>query len=146
MEPIQVLLVDDEPKVLRGLRMRLNVEPDIRVVGEASDGSTAIDMASLLAPDVVLMDVNMPVMDGIEATRELLARLPASAVVMLSLHDDNGTMNSALAAGATAFVAKHQMDDSLLTAIRQAARKGAPLTGDTNERRNDNNEEQGGQE
>ena len=145
MEPIQVLLVDDEPKVLRGLRMRLNVEPDIHVVGEASDGSTAIDMASLLAPDVVLMDVNMPVMDGIAATRELLVRLPGSAVVMLSLHDDNGTMNSALAAGAIAFVAKHQMDDSLLTAIRQAAGKGALLTEGRIDLAN-NNEAQGGQE
>jgi len=120
MEPIQVLLVDDEPKVLRGLRMRLGLAADIRVVGEAADGATAVDLASLLSPDVVLMDVNMPAMDGITATRELLARVPLAAVVMLSLHDDQGTIDRALAAGAAAFVAKQQMDGDLLGAIRNA--------------------------
>ncbi len=120
MEPIQVLLVDDEPKVLRGLRMLLGLEADIRVVGEAADGATAIDLASLLSPHVVLMDVNLPVVDGITATRELAARAPHAAVVILSLHDDQGTIDRALAAGA-AFVAKQQMDGDLLAAIRMAA-------------------------
>ena len=123
MEPIQVLLVDDEPKVLRGLRMRLGLEADIRVVGEAADGATGVDLASLLSPDVVLMDVNMPVLDGIAATRELIARVPQAAVVILSLHDDNGTIDRALAAGAVAFVAKQQMDGDLIGAIRDAAQR-----------------------
>jgi DNA-binding NarL/FixJ family response regulator len=133
MEPIQVLLVDDEPKVLRGLRMRLNVEPDISVVGEASDGSTAIDMARLLMPNVIVMDVSMPVMDGIAATRELVSRIPAVAVVILSLHDDHATIENALAAGAAAFVAKRELDGELLAAIRQAAQgtKGGALTNAT---------------
>ena len=132
MEPIQVLLVDDEPNVLRGLRMRLGLEADIWVVGEAADGATAVDLASLLSPDVVLMDVNLPVADGITATRELAARVPQAAVVILSLHDDQRTIDRALAAGAVAFVAKHQMDGDLLSAIRVAAEttKGAAL-GDT---------------
>ncbi len=121
MEPIQVLLVDDEPKVLRGLRMLLGLEADIRVVGEAADGATAVDLASLLSPHVVLMDVNLPVVDGITATRELAARAPHAAVVILSLHDDQGTIDRALAAGAVAFVAKQQMDGDLLAAIRMAA-------------------------
>jgi DNA-binding NarL/FixJ family response regulator len=132
MERIRVLLVDDEPKVLRGLRMRLGLEPDIRVVGEAADGATAVDLAGLLSPDVVLMDVNLPVVDGITATRELSASVPQSAVVMLSLHDDQGTVDRALAAGAVAFVGKQQMDGDLLGAIRMAAEtaKGGAL-GDT---------------
>ena len=129
MKPIQVLLVDDEPSILRGLRMRLGLESDICVVGEASDGSTAVDMASRLSPDVVLMDVNMPVMDGITATRELVTRAPDSAVVILSMHDDPGTADRALAAGAVAFVAKQRIDSALLAAIRKAAqgRKGATI-------------------
>jgi DNA-binding NarL/FixJ family response regulator len=123
MEPIQVLLVDDEPKVLRGLRMRLGLEADIWVVGEAADGATAVDLASLLSPDVVLMDVNLPVVDGITATRELAARVPQAAVVILSLQDDQGTIDRALAAGAVAFVAKHRWDGDLLGAIRMAAER-----------------------
>jgi pilus assembly protein CpaE len=121
MEQIQVLLVDDEPKVLRGLRMRVGLEADIRVVGEAADGATAVDLAGQLMPDVVLMDVNLPVMDGIAATRELADRVPRAAVVILSLHDDQGTIDRAFAAGAVAFVGKHQMNGDLVGAIRMAA-------------------------
>jgi DNA-binding NarL/FixJ family response regulator len=123
MEPIQVLLVDDEPNVLRGLRMRLGLEADISVVGEAADGATAVDLALRLSPDVVLMDVNLPVLDGISATREIAARVPRAAVVVLSLYDDQGTIERALAAGAVAFVAKQQMDGDLLGAIRAAAER-----------------------
>lgn len=123
MERIQVLLVDDEPAVLRGLRMRLELESDIRVVGEAGDGATAVEAARLLSPDVVLMDVNLPVVDGITATCELAAQVPQAAVVVLSLHDDQETIGRALAAGAVAFVGKQQMDGDLLAAIRLAARK-----------------------
>jgi len=123
MERIRVLLVDDEPKVLRGLRMRLGLEADIWVVGEAADGATAVDLAGLLSPDVVLMDVNLPVVDGITATRELAARVPQAAVVILSLHDDQGTIDRAFAAGAVAFVAKHQRDGDVLGAIRMAAER-----------------------
>ena len=122
MKSIQVLLVDDEPSILRGLRMRLALEPDIAVVGEATDGSTAVNLAGQLNPDVVLMDVNMPVMDGIEATRELASRTPGTAVVVLSMQDDRATVARALAAGAVAFVGKRQQDGDLLAAIRMAAR------------------------
>jgi LuxR family maltose regulon positive regulatory protein len=121
MKPIRVLLVDDEPKVLRGLRMRLGLESDIQVVGEAADGETAVGMAGLLAPDVVLMDVNLPKVDGITATRQLATRVPQAGVVILSLHDDQRTIDRALAAGAIAFVAKHQKDGDVLGAIRTAA-------------------------
>jgi DNA-binding NarL/FixJ family response regulator len=132
MEQIQVLLVDDEPKVLRGLRMLLGLEADVRVVVEAKDGATAVDLADLLSPDVVLMDVNLPVVDGITATRQLAARVPRVAVVMLSLQDDHTTIERALAAGAVAFVGKRQIDGDLIRAIRSAAEvtKGGSM-GDT---------------
>jgi DNA-binding NarL/FixJ family response regulator len=135
MEPIKVLIVDDEPRVLRGLRMRLGLEEDIRVVGEAADGATAIGLAGLLQPDVVLMDVNMPVMDGIAATRELASRVPRAAVVILSLHDDQGAIDRAFDAGAAAFVAKQQMDGDLLGAVRDAAHrtKGGALSNATDQ-------------
>lgn len=129
MDAIRVLLVDDEPKVLRGLRMLLGLEADICVVGEAGDGATAVDLAGRLSADVVLMDVNLPLVDGITATRELAARVPQAAVVILSLHDDRGTIERALAAGAVAFVGKQQIDGDLLGAIRRAAcrKKGGVL-------------------
>ena len=127
MKPIEVLLVDDEPQVLLGLRMRLGLEADIRVVGEAADGATAVELASQLTPDVVLMDVNLPNVDGITATRQLTALAPQLAVVILTLHDDQQTVELALAAGAAAFVAKQQADGDLLGAIREAARKGGAL-------------------
>jgi two-component system response regulator DegU len=81
-------------------------------------------MAGLLTPDVVLMDVNLPTVDGITATRQLATRVPQAGVVILSLHDDQRTVERALAAGAAAFVAKQQADGDLLGAIREVARKG----------------------
>jgi DNA-binding NarL/FixJ family response regulator len=135
MDCIRVLLVDDEPNVLHGLRMRLGLEADIHVVGEAADGATAVALAVLLSPDVVLMDVNLPNMDGISATREIASRLPQTSVVVLSLHDDQGTIDRALSKGAAAFVAKQQADGDLLRAIRMAAEaaKGGTL-GDAEDR------------
>ncbi|MGH2495873.1 MAG: response regulator [Ktedonobacteraceae bacterium] len=119
---IGVLLVDDQPAVRRGLRMRLQLEPDMQIVGEASNGKEALNMAQTLAPDVVLMDVEMPEMDGIEATAALHVSVSSSAVVILSIHDDAQTRGRAQAAGAVAFVEKRGFADHLLAAIRQAAR------------------------
>jgi two-component system, NarL family, response regulator LiaR len=118
---IMVLLVDDQPATRQGLRLRLAIEPDIAVVGEAGDGQAAVDLAGKLAPDVVVMDVTMPIMDGIAATRALREAVPTSAVVILTLHDDTATRNRALAAGAVALIAKHQPPNDLLAAIRAAA-------------------------
>lgn len=129
MKPIQVLLVDDEAAVRRGLRMRLALESDIDVVGEAGDGSAAIELAARLGPDVVLMDVNMPIMDGIAATRELGSRAPGAAVVVLSMHDDRATVGLALDAGAVEFVTKQQIDDALIAAIRSAAGRQKGVSG-----------------
>jgi DNA-binding NarL/FixJ family response regulator len=119
---IRLLLVDDQPTVRRGLGLRLHLEPDIQIVGEASTGKEALSMAQALAPDVVLMDVEMPEMNGIEATAVLSASLSTSAVVILSIHDDAQTRGRAQAAGAVAFVEKRGATDHLLAAIRQAAR------------------------
>lgn len=118
---IKVLLVDDQPAVRRGLRMRLELEPDVTIVGEAGDGAGAISLVGSLRPDVVLMDVRMPGMDGIEATAALRAVARESAVVILSLYDDAKTRARAREAGATAFVAKHHMEEELLAVVRWAA-------------------------
>jgi DNA-binding NarL/FixJ family response regulator len=127
---ITLLLVDDEASVRRGLRMRLELEPDVEVIGEAADGANAVRLAATLAPSVVVMDVEMPVMNGIEATSEIVSRAPGVAVVMLSMHDDPATLRTAHDAGAAAFVAKHRMDNGLIDAIRDAARE---LRGATND-------------
>jgi DNA-binding NarL/FixJ family response regulator len=119
---IRLLLVDDQPTVRRGLGLRLHLEPDIQIVGEASTGKEALSMAQALAPDVVLMDVEMPEMNGIEATAALRKAVSQSAVVILSIHDDAQTRGLAQAAGAVAFVEKRGATDHLLAAIRQAAR------------------------
>jgi DNA-binding NarL/FixJ family response regulator len=118
---IRVLLVDDQPTVRRGLLMLLHLEPDIQIVGEASIGREALRLALSLAPDVVLMDVEMPGMDGIEATAALRLAISQSAVVILSIHTDRQTRLRAQAAGAVAFVEKGGTTDTLLSAIRQAA-------------------------
>ena len=118
---IRVLLVDDQPAVRQGLRIRLVLEPDVEVVGEAGDGAGAISLAQSLRPDVILMDVRLPDVDGISAVRTLCAVAPESAVVILSLYDDASTRAGAEEAGAAAFVAKHQVEETLLAAIRRAA-------------------------
>lgn len=118
---IRLVLVDDQPSVRQGLRMRLTVEPDITVVGEASNGREAMILVQQLAPDIVLMDVQMPEMDGIAATAVMRASTPQSAVVMLSISDDVSTRARAHAAGAAAFVHKSGAIEVLLATIRQAA-------------------------
>jgi DNA-binding NarL/FixJ family response regulator len=119
---IRLLLVDDQPAVRRGLGMRLLLEPDIQVIGETSTGREALTLVQTLSPDVVLMDVEIPDMDGIETTTALRAAASQSAVVILSIHDDQPTRVRARAAGAMAFVEKRGRTDDLLAAIRQVAR------------------------
>ena len=118
---IRVLLVDDQAAVRRGLRVRFHLELDLEVVGEASTGTEALALAQTLTPDVVVMDIEMPQMDGIAATAAILRAVPQSAVVILSIHDDAQTRRRAQAAGAVAFVEKHGATDALLSVIRLAA-------------------------
>jgi DNA-binding NarL/FixJ family response regulator len=118
---IRVLLVDDQAVVRRGLRVLFRQEPDLQIVGEASTGTEALALVQTLTPDVVLMDIQMPEMDGIEATAALRRVAPQSAVVILSIHDDAQTRVQAQAAGAVAFVEKCGTTEALLAAIRLAA-------------------------
>ena len=122
---IRLVLVDDQPGIRQGLRMLLTLEPDITVVGEANNGREAITLVRQLVPDVVLMDVEMPVMDGIEAAATIHAGIPQSTVVMLSIHDDSAMRTRASAAGAAAFVTKNGATEVLVAVIRQVAHRKA---------------------
>lgn len=122
MNPIRVLLVDDQPSVRRGLMMRLQIEPDITVVGEASDGAAALRAVEVLSPDVLVMDYEMPRMTGIEAAEALQDAGAEVQVVMLSIHDSARVRRDAERAGVRSFVAKHEPSEHLLAAIRDAAR------------------------
>ena len=121
MNVIRLLLVDDQPTVRRGLAMRLALEPDFLVVGEAGDGEEALALVQACTPDVVLMDVEMPKMDGIAVTQVLGTLVPSSAVVIMSIHDDVTTRTRAKIAGAFAFLGKNGATETLLATIRQAA-------------------------
>ena len=118
---IKLLLVDDQPLVRRGLRMSLALEEDFQIDGEAGDGREALALAQALAPDVVLMDVAMPKMDGLTAAQAIKSSMPKTAVIILSLYDDASTRERAVQAGAFAFVPKHAPLEELIAAIRQAA-------------------------
>jgi DNA-binding NarL/FixJ family response regulator len=118
---IKVLLVDDRPSIRQGLQMRFALEPDLVVIGEAGDGETALALTTQLQPDVVVMDVEMPHMDGIQATRKLHSTHTPAAVVVLSIHEDPVTQARCRAAGAAAFVTKKQSPEVLVSAIRQVA-------------------------
>lgn len=120
---ITVLLVADEPLVQQGLRMWLARASDIKVIGEASNGSEALDMAQTLRPDVVLIDIAMPAADGLAATAALRVAVPHCGVVFLSLEDDALTRARAQSAGAVAFVGKQDGARTLLRAIRTAGRE-----------------------
>ena len=118
---VRVLVVDDQEMVRRGLGMRLEIEPDLEVVGEATDGTGAVDATAAHAPDVVIMDVRMEGVDGIEATAALGLAYPEVAVVVLTLQDDEATRVRAEAAGAAGFVGKHQPEGELVEEIRRVA-------------------------
>jgi NarL family two-component system response regulator LiaR len=113
-----VLIVDDQPVIRRGLRMWLDLETDLAVVGEAATGEEALQIARCLQPDVVLIAVELPGMDGVAATAAIRAALPATQVIVLSLYADAPTRARALAAGAAAFIAKGSGDLELLASLR----------------------------
>jgi DNA-binding NarL/FixJ family response regulator len=124
---IRVLLVDDQSLLRMGFRMILEAEPDIEVVGEAADGRSGISMASALHPDVVLMDVRMPGMDGIQATASITAAGPASKVLILTTFDLDQYVFAGLKAGASGFLLKDAPPAELITAIRTVAGGDAVL-------------------
>jgi DNA-binding NarL/FixJ family response regulator len=125
---IRVLLVDDEHMVREGFRLILETQADIRVVGEADDGAAAIDAAIRLTPDVVLMDIRMRGMDGLEAARKILSRMAQPPkVVMLTTFDYDEYVYDALKAGASAFLLKDSPPEQLAAAVRVVARGDALL-------------------
>jgi DNA-binding NarL/FixJ family response regulator len=124
---IRVLLVDDHRLVRAGLTSLLAAAADVEVVGEAADGAQALEVVASVDADVVLMDLSMPVMDGVTTTRRLLAALPHLRVVILTSFSDQGRVRDALAAGAIGYVLKDCMPDELLAAVRAAAQGHAPL-------------------
>jgi len=118
-EKISVLLVDDHSLVRRGFRRMLEDEPDIRVVGEASDGKEAIELTRSLKPQVVVMDCALPEINGLQATRKILSFAPETLVLMLSMHTEDTWVRQAMDAGARGYVLKNAMDLELGTAIRR---------------------------
>ncbi len=123
---ITVLLVDDHPIVRDGLRRVLEGQPDMRVIGEAGDGEQAIEQVRLHAPHVVVMDVQMPKLDGIRATRQIHKHFSDVRILILSGYDNDRYVFGLLEAGATGYVLKEAADDEVLAAVRAAA-KGEPF-------------------
>jgi two-component system, NarL family, response regulator NreC len=119
---IRILLTDDHTVLRSGLRALLSAQPDMEVAGEAAEGSEALRLAQAIRPDVVVMDIGMPGVGGIDATARIRRELPATKVLILSMHDDQGYLRQALRAGASGYVLKKAADTELLAAIRAAAR------------------------
>ena len=119
---LRLLVVDDHPVVRMGLVAMLSEHADFEVVGEAADGAEAVLLAARLAPDVVLMDLRMPVMDGPEATAKMLASPPAPAVLVLTTYDTDADIVRAVEAGANGYLLKDAPRETLADAIRRAAR------------------------
>lgn len=124
----RIVVVDDEANVRVGLKLRLDTEPDLEVIGTAATGAEAIGLVRRLRPDLVLMDVRLPAMDGFETTAALRRTCPTVAVVMLSLYDEVTTRQRAREVGAAAFVSKHDGDHALLRTIRHQLADPAPLS------------------
>jgi len=118
---LKVLLVDDHALVRRGFRRMLEDEPTFEVVGEASDGLEAVECAEKLQPDVIVMDCALPQVNGIEASRRILASRPETAILMLSMHCEDTLIRQALEAGAKGYVLKNAMDLDLVSAIKKLA-------------------------
>jgi two-component system response regulator NreC len=119
---IRILLADDHTVLRSGLRALLSAQADLEVAGEAADGAEALRLAHTITPDVVVMDIGMPGVSGIDATARIRRELPSTKVLILSMHDDQGYLRQALRAGASGYVLKKAADTELLAAIRAAAR------------------------
>jgi DNA-binding NarL/FixJ family response regulator len=120
MTPIRVLIADDHPMFRFGLRALLSAEADIEIAGEATDGQEAVNQAGRLQPDLVLMDINLPVLNGIEATRQIASSYPAVGILIITMFEDD-TIFAALRAGARGYILKGAEGEETLRAIRAAA-------------------------
>src|ERR1700694_5736342 len=121
---IRVLLADDHAMVRKGFRLILEAQPDMEIVGEAGNGREAIEEAEKSHPDVIVMDVAMPELNGIEATRRLYASAPRTRILALSMHKDSVYVREILRAGARGYLLKDSIDSDLVAAVRAVARGG----------------------
>lgn len=120
--PIHILLADDHHILRAGLRALLNAEPDLDIVGEAADGNEVLQLAVKLRPDLVLMDINMPGLGGIDATKRLKVILPEIRVLILTVHEDESLLREAIHAGASGYVIKRAAESELINAIYAISR------------------------
>jgi DNA-binding NarL/FixJ family response regulator len=118
VNPVRILLADDHTVMRNGLRLLLERQPHLRVVGEAADGRQAVALSESANPDVVIMDIGMPNLNGIEATRQIVNRNPRTAIAILSMHSDESYVIRALKAGARAYLLKDSAEADLLAAVR----------------------------
>jgi DNA-binding NarL/FixJ family response regulator len=118
--PVRLLIVDDHALIRSGLRSMLKREPDFEIVGEAGNGREAVELCRSLGPNLVLMDVRMPEMDGLQATRTIKRERPEIAVLMVTMHDNQDYMLEATKAGAAGYVLKDAPRSELLAAVRRA--------------------------
>jgi len=124
---IRLMIADDHPVVRDGLRAILSSQPDLQVVGEAPDGAAAVQLAAELTPDVILMDLRMPVLDGVSAIREIRAQQPAARILVLTTYDTDADIVRAIEAGATGYLLKDAPREELFRAIRATAAGQAVL-------------------
>lgn len=117
-QKIRVLLVDDHPLVLDGIRSRLELDEDMEVIGEAANGEEALELAKRYKPEIVLMDINMPVMNGIEAAERFSEELPDIKLLMLSMHDSREYITKVLKAGAKGYILKDVSSSEMVSAIK----------------------------
>ena len=120
--PIRIMLVDDQALFRESLALLLGAQPDLLVVGEAASGAAALELVALARPHVVLMDLRMPILDGVAATRQLRARYPGVQVIALTTFDDDADVFAALRAGAIGYLLKDVSGETLFAAVRAAAR------------------------
>jgi DNA-binding NarL/FixJ family response regulator len=125
--PLRVLMVDDHPIVLAGLKALVDADPDFQVVGKARDGRTGLRMAKELQPDVVVLDISMPEMNGIEVATALLAEQPACRVLVLTVHEDRAYLRQLVEAGVSGYLLKRSASDELIRALHAVVGGGVYL-------------------
>jgi DNA-binding NarL/FixJ family response regulator len=126
-EPLRVLLVDDHPVVLAGLKALVQTDPGVRIVGEARDGRTALRLAAATSPDVVVLDLSLPEVNGAEVAPTLLAERPGCRILVMTVHEDRATVRRLMAIGVAGYLVKRSAADDLLRAIHAVAAGGLYL-------------------
>ena len=122
---IKIILVDDQRLFREGVKRILEMEPNFEVVAEGDDGKEVVDLVQQYQPDVVLLDINMPEVNGVEATRQLMQKVPGPKVIILSIHDDEAYVTHAVKTGAAGYLLKEMDADALIEAVKVVAEGGA---------------------